>query len=320
MRPRAVALRAIGLGDLLAGVPALRALRRALPDHELVLAAPSALRPLVDLAGAVDRLLPTAELAAVPWSGPPPAVAVDMHGNGPASMRLLEALHPGRLVAFADPAGPQWRADEHERARWCRLVSETFGVPADPGDLLLARPPSAPAVEGAVVVHAGAASASRRWPVERFGEVARWAAERGERVVLTGSAAEADAAHAVAQAAGLPTDAVLAGRTDLRELAALVASARLVVAGDTGVAHVASAYRTPSVLLFGPVPPAQWGPPADGPHTALWHGTHRGDPHGAEVDPALLRIGVGEVVAAMEIRLARRPAAPAPQRSTAPSG
>jgi ADP-heptose:LPS heptosyltransferase len=320
MRPRAVALRAIGLGDLLAGVPALRALRRALPDHELVLAAPSALRPLVDLAGAVDRLLPTAELAAVPWSGPPPAVAVDLHGNGPASMRLLEALHPGRLVAFADPAGPQWRADEHERARWCRLVSETFGVPADPGDLLLARPPSAPAVEGAVVVHAGAASASRRWPVERFGEVARWAAERGERVVLTGSAAEADAAHAVAQAAGLPTDAVLAGRTDLRELAALVASARLVVAGDTGVAHVASAYRTPSVLLFGPVPPAQWGPPADGPHTVLWHGTHRGDPHGAEVDPALLRIGVGEVVAAMEIRLARRPAAPAPQRSTAPSG
>jgi ADP-heptose:LPS heptosyltransferase len=320
MRPRAVALRAIGLGDLLAGVPALRALRRALPDHELVLAAPSALRPLVDLAGAVDRLLPTAELAAVPWGGPPPAVAVDLHGNGPASMRLLEALHPGRLVAFADPAGPQWRADEHERARWCRLVSETFGVPADPGDLLLARPPSAPAVEGAVVVHAGAASASRRWPAERFGEVARWAAERGERVVLTGSAAEADAAHAVAQAAGLPTDAVLAGRTDLRELAALVASARLVVAGDTGVAHVASAYRTPSVLLFGPVPPAQWGPPADGPHTVLWHGTHRGDPHGAEVDPALLRIGVGEVVAAMEIRLARRPAAPAPQRSTAPSG
>jgi hypothetical protein len=121
-----------------------------------VLAAPGLFRPLVDLTGAVDRLLPTAELAPVPWTGPPPDVAVDLHGNGTASMRLLEALHPGRLVAFADPAGPQWRADEHERSRWCRLVSESFGVPADPCDLLLAWPPMRPVVEGAVVVHVGA--------------------------------------------------------------------------------------------------------------------------------------------------------------------
>jgi ADP-heptose:LPS heptosyltransferase len=320
MRPRAVALRAIGLGDLLAGVPALRALRRALPDHELVLAAPAPLEPLVRLAGAVDRLLPTDELAPVPWTGPPPDVAVDLHGNGPASMRLLEALQPGRLVAFADPAGPRWRAGEHERDRWCRLVSESFGVGADPGDLLLPRPPTPPLVEDAVVVHAGAASASRRWPVERFGEVARWAADRGEQVVLTGSAAELGAARAVAAAAGLPAAAVLAGRTDLAELAGLVAGARLVVAGDTGVAHLASAYRTPSVLLFGPVPPAEWGPPPEGPHTALWHGADPGDPHGARTDPALLRIGVDEVVAAMQLRLPRRPAAPARPRSTESSG
>jgi len=90
---------------------------------------------------------------------------------------------------------------------------------------------------------------------------------------------------------------VLAGRTDLGHLAALVADARLVVAGDTGVAHLASAYATPSVLLFGPTPPSRWGPPP-GPHTVLWHGTGVGDPHAAEPDPALLRIGVDEVLTA----------------------
>jgi ADP-heptose:LPS heptosyltransferase len=117
--------------------------------------------------------------------------------------------------------------------------------------------------------------------------------------VVTGSAAERDLADGVRRAAGLPASALLAGRTDLAELAALVAGARLVVCGDTGTAHLASAFRTPSVVLFGPIPPAFWGPPTDGPHRVLWHGTgtETGDPHAAEPDPRLLRISVEEVLA-----------------------
>ena len=323
MRPRALALRALGLGDFLTGVPALRALRRAVPDHELVLAGPGILEPLVELAGAADTLLPTGELQPVPWRGGPPEVAVDLHGNGPASKRLLQALRPGRLVAFAGPGGdgspvpgPAWHPDEHERARWCRLVSACFGVPAEPGDLLLARPERPPPVPGAVIVHVGAAATSRRWPEDRFAQVVRWARARGERVLLTGSSAERDTVGRVAAAAGVPAGDVVAGRTDLVDLAALIASARLVVAGDTGVAHLASAYRTPSVLLFGPVPPAQWGPPRDGPHTVLWRGAGTGDPHGSETDPALLRIGVDDVVEAVALRLGRR----SPARPTGSSG
>ncbi|PSK61743.1 hypothetical protein B0E53_06352 [Micromonospora sp. MH33] len=58
---------------------------------------------------------------------------------------------------------------------------------------------------------------------------------------------------------------MLAGRTGLAELAALVAGARLVVSGDTGAAHLATGYGTASVVLFGPVPAAHWGPPPDRP-------------------------------------------------------
>jgi ADP-heptose:LPS heptosyltransferase len=70
-----------------------------------------------------------------------------------------------------------------------------------------------------------------------------------------------------------------------------------VVCGDTGVAHLASAYGTPSIVLFGPVSPARWGPPADGPHRVIWHGDDHGDPWGKCIDPSLDRITIQEVLA-----------------------
>jgi ADP-heptose:LPS heptosyltransferase len=151
------------------------------------------------------------------------------------------------------------------------------------------------------VVHPGAKSPSRRWPVDRYAAVARALARRGHRVVVTGSPGERDIAVQVARDAGLPRTAALAGRTGIGELAGLVAHARLVISGDTGIAHLATAYRTPSVVLFGPVSPAQWGPPAGRPyHRAIWHGVRSepGDTPGPEVHPALLAIGVDEVLAA----------------------
>jgi ADP-heptose:LPS heptosyltransferase len=119
-------------------------------------------------------------------------------------------------------------------------------------------------------------------------------------VVVTGSPGERSIAGAVARAAGLPPEAVLAGRTGLGELAALVADARLVVAGDTGIGHLATAYDTPSVLLFGPVSPALWGPPPDRPgHEALWVGP-RPPGDGTQVHPALTELDVPTVLAAVD--------------------
>ena len=86
-------------------------------------------------------------------------------------------------------------------------------------------------------------------------------------VVITGSAAERPLAAAGGRPAGLPAapGARRANRS-AAELARLVAGAGLVICGDTGIAHLASAFGTPSVVLFGPVPASRWGPPADGPH------------------------------------------------------
>jgi ADP-heptose:LPS heptosyltransferase len=303
--PEVLVLRALGLGDFLTAVPALRAIRRALPEHRVALAAPPALAGLVRLAGVADRLVPASGLEPLHWNQPPPAVAVNLHGKGPESTQLLRELHPWWLVAFApdsQPGGPRWDPDEHEVDRWCRLVADA-GWAVDRDNLALPVPPEPSPAPGAVVVHPGAAFAARRWPAERFSRLVAALAAVGADVVITGSAGEAALAESIRERAGHPEVLVLAGRTDLLQLAALVAGARLVVSGDTGVAHLATAYRRPSVLLFGPTPPSRWGPPATGPHTVLWHGDRIGDPFGAEPDPALLRITVDEVLSAAERRL-----------------
>jgi len=318
---RALVLRALGLGDLLTAVPALRALQRGLAGVELHLAGPASYRPLLELAGLRFRLLPadgvTGVPSSLPWEGTPPDLAVNLHGAGPQSHRLLLGLGPGRLVAYGCPAagvaGPGRRPDEHERVRWCRLVEEGLGLPADPADLLLQA--GVPRASGPAVVHPGAASAARRWPPDRFATVARWLVDQGHRVVVTGGPDEELLGLRVARAAGLERECVLAGRTGTRQLAQLVAAAPVVVCGDTGVAHLASAFATPSVVLHGPTPPSAWGPPEEGPHVALWRGPGAGDPHADEPDPALLRITPADVVAALASVGAT---APRPTRASAP--
>jgi ADP-heptose:LPS heptosyltransferase len=266
-----VALRAAGLGDLLTAVPALRALAAHAPvgtgrDAAGVrVAVPRWLHPLVELIPGlrgpigVDGLRPR-------WT-PSGTLAVNLHGSGPQSHRALLATHPERLLAFAHPQvwsdGPGWFDEEPERDRWCRLL-RWAGIPADPTAVGIRRPAVECRAPGALVLHLGASDPQRRWPAERFATLAREL--RGERPVLTGTSADLPLATWVAEQAGLGPDAVLTGRLSLTRLAALVADARLVVSADTGVAHLASAYRTPSVTVFGPASPLRWGPPPEGPH------------------------------------------------------
>jgi ADP-heptose:LPS heptosyltransferase len=265
-----------------------------------VLAASRAIAPLAELSGAVDAVADVAPLAPLPASLHGADLAVNLHGRGPESHQVLLAAGPRRLLAFARAelgvAGATWRADEHEVARWCRMLAHA-GVGADPGELDLPPPavPPPPGTDGATVVHPGAASAARRWPAERWAAVARAERAAGRRVVITGGPGE----EALARAVAGPGDLVLAGRTGLLELAATIAAADVVACGDTGVAHLATALGTPSVVLFGPTAPVHWGPPSHrSRHRVLWAG-RTGDPHAGTPFAGLLEITPGEVTAAL---------------------
>jgi ADP-heptose:LPS heptosyltransferase len=298
------------LGDLLTGAPALRGIRAAYPDHELILIAPAWQRPVAAMFG-VDRLIVADGLDGLVVTESGCDLAVDLHGCGPRSTEVLQAGRHRRVVAFRHPdvAGlddmPRWRSEEHELDRWARLLGAA-GVIVDTGDIHLDPGEFGPSpFADSFVVHCGAASPARRWPPGRFAEVIAHLVARGHKVVLSGTTAEATINRRVRaelspRAAAHVLD--LGGRTTLIELCSLVAGARAVLCGDTGVGHLATALRRPSVLLFGPTPPSCWGP-RGGPHRVLWRGGS-GDPHAHTVDPGLAEITVADVVAEIDALLA----------------
>jgi heptosyltransferase-2 len=108
-----------------------------------------------------------------------------------------------------------------------------------------------------VAVAPGAAyGTAKQWiPAHAATLVARLVQEHDAACVLVGSAADAVVTSALAaQVPAALADRVidLAGRTDLRELAAVFACARVCVTNDSGAMHVAAGVGVPVVALFGP--------------------------------------------------------------------
>ncbi len=149
------------------------------------------------------------------------------------------------------------------------------------------------------MLHPGAGAPSRCWPVERYAAVAETLRARGLRVVVTGGADEGDLVARLAKAARLPDTDVFGGGLPYAKLSALVAGARAVVSGDTGIAHLAVAHAAPSVTLFGPVPPSRWARPrTPAPRPVAPRAGRR--PARPADRPALLRITADEVLDALD--------------------
>ena len=331
-QPTLIILRALALGDLLTAIPALRALKKAFPSHRRILTCPRWLVPLAELTDAADEFIeganfigedkgqndvkyriPTdiqkriklekAQLNGLIGLSEKPDIAVNLRGVRIATHKVLLDLKPSKFIGFynedvSDTRGSAiWQPDEHEVVRWCRLLQEN-GIPADPCDLHFIPPKcNVPAfVKGATIIHPGAGSPARHWPIERWAAIAQLEKERGNRVILTGGPHEVDIASKIAAISDLHSDAIFAGRTDILKLTAFCSAAKRIICTDTGIAHLAVALRIPSVTLFGPMPPSRWGPPGHIPrHRVLW-ARMIGEPYALNPDKGLLKISVKDVV------------------------
>ncbi|TSD99458.1 glycosyltransferase family 9 protein [Skermania sp. ID1734] len=180
-------------------------------------------------------------MAAVPWIG---AISVDYPGS------LLDL----RYHVDGDPPEP-------ERAlSLCRAAGIVLSA-TDSGALQVRRPlpdvTNLTGEAGYVVVHPGAAVPARRMTADRARRMVAAIAHAGHRVIVTGSPSEAELTAVVAGDAAQD----LGGATSFAELAAVLERAAVVIAPNTGPAHLAAAVGTPVVSLFAPVVPAsRWAP------------------------------------------------------------
>jgi ADP-heptose:LPS heptosyltransferase len=94
----------------------------------------------------------------------------------------------------------------------------------------------------------------KRWPLDRFAEIAGWVADAGVTPVVVGAKAEGDIGAQIVKLE--PRARNIVGRTDLFQLATLAERAVIAVGGDTGPMHLAAAARTPGVCLFA----QEWTP------------------------------------------------------------
>jgi heptosyltransferase-2 len=283
------------LGDTVMAVPALAAMRAAWPDARVLAAGPWA--ALLAEQGLADVLVDYPRR----WSGrlraadTVAAFAPDLALLLPNSFEsALAAWYWGarRRVGYAAGARSELLTDAvpvpeprpHQIDEYLTLA-ERCEAPATVREPALRAPAAdspewleacglldtvaggAPAGAPRIGVHLGAAyGPAKLWPLDRVAECCRLLAEAGATAILLGAPGDAEAAATILAVAPAVS---LVGRDRPALLPALLAQLDALISGDTGVAHLAAAFGTPVVTLFGPTDPRLSAP--RGPAAVLTH-------------------------------------------------
>lgn len=289
------------LGDLCMVAPALEALAAAAPQASFAVACK---RSLASLAPCLPRVSDVVVLDPVPGvrgarGGPGRRIralgcdaAIVVPRSFRAALTVAWARIPIRIGFASDARSPLlthalrgWKPLRlaHRMAYFGALL-RPFGLEAPvagwrftpPADALhrmdawLARAPGRrPGAPLIAFEPGGAYGVAKRWSEAGYATLAGRLVQGGADVVLVGSADMAPLHDRIATAAGVPLLRA-AGATDLVELAALLARARVLVTNDTGPMHLAAAVGTPLLALFGSTDPAVCGPRGTGPARVLY--------------------------------------------------
>lgn len=262
-----IAFHAGALGDVVNTLPAFHVLRQSFPGARVTAVGNLFRLALLESAGVIDRAgsldgsgfhhlfsdgdLPSSLVAflrgfdlAVSWIREPRLIAqlerlgirtLGLQGEFPPKGRHVSKFMTGPLFGLGIDAPPAPRLSLPE------AIAEKG--PRFPG----------------ILVHPGSGSAHKNWPARRFAKTAATLCKASglEALVVEGPA-DAGPVEEFLRAAGEPRLRCFSGLSTI-ELAVLLKSSRLVLANDSGVAHLAGALGAPVAAVFGPTDPLVWG-------------------------------------------------------------
>ena len=317
------------LGDVIHAIPAAAALRKAFPAAGIDWLVDAKHRDIVEFVTAIDRAIPLERPTLAGWTSVLRSlrqttydVAIDLQGLMKSAV-LARASGAARVIGFSiwhlrEKTARPFYSDAHEAEgghvirKNLRLL-RALGVEDDEIRFPLADVPSPalddlrrriPADRPFALINPGAAWPNKRWPPERFGELATFIqAECGMTPVVLWGPGEEFLADAVIAASS--NAAVAAPPTRVSDVVGLARAAALLVSGDTGPLHIATAVGTPTVSLFGPTDHERNGPYAPDDVTVSKYetcGCHY-DRRCHEPSWCLAEVGVAEVCAAVQRRL-----------------
>ncbi len=277
-RPAILAVRFSSLGDVILTTPLLRTIRRAYPDADVTFVTKRAYAEVLTASPFVTRIVtlePGESVRALAGRLRAPFDRrLDLHGS--LRSHALRMLLGGRWGTYPKHRGARRRLVAHRAPEGTAIphVAERYfhaarglGVTPDggPPEVHVSAAAATRAAEvapaGAVVLAPGSRHATKRWPPERWRALAERLRDKGHRVVGVGGADEErlPASAGIVAAYGLPLGVV----------AGILAAARVVVANDSGLMHLATAVGTPVVALFGPTVPAFGFGPYRAPSTVV---------------------------------------------------
>lgn len=279
------------VGDSVMTVPALRALRRVLPEAEITLVVRPSARGIFADVDFVDNLLiydRRSAFSIIPqvreWRKRHFDLAVLFQNAFEAALipflagvplRLGYATESRQALLTHPLALPDWRSTRHEVFYYLYLVTALeqllFGkseiceqVPDASLQISDARETEAENLLRAYGVREGEPvvalcpgsinSRAKRWPAERFAALGDRLIDSRRQVLLIGSTDEADVTREVTNRMQ-QKPVVLTGKTSLDQITAVLSLVDLVVTNDTGPAHIAAALGRPTLVIFGPTNP-----------------------------------------------------------------
>lgn len=285
---RVLVVRLRSIGDTVLSTPSLVALRRFLPDAQIDILLEDWVAPLLEGFEAIDNVLTvgktTQSRLQTAWEirRNKYDVAFNLHGGTTATF-FVRASGAKHRVGFSNYQYPFlynhllssssdfWKQDKTHSAEQQLALLGSVGVPV--GD----RPKSKLTVfESTIrnsklpfaVIHPVAAFPTKQWATENFAEIAEHLTQKGLKIVAVGTKKERKVLDKLKAMSSVSVETF--DNLSLPQITNLVSKAKIFVGNDSGIAHIAAAVETPSVVVFGSSNRSHWSPWTDAPHEVVY--------------------------------------------------